>query len=114
MKHNGYCEIKIKGHKIGVLFGVRLFEVVEKCGLYLDDNPDNIMNSINIVWAGIKNNADLLQAKCDISLRDVYLFANEDFSEFSKAVECYSNSKYLGRTLKQLEKEGKKKLYFKK
>ena len=63
----GKCFIEIKDKKIGVLFGVRLFQIIDVYGLKMTEDESDHMNSVNLVWAGIKNNCDLSNEECNIT-----------------------------------------------
>lgn len=106
--HN-YCEVKIKGKEIGVLFGVRLFEVIKNENLPVDDNPENGMNVIYVIWAAIINNYDLEGKDREIDFKDVYLWANEDSYQFDKVCECLQESRVLGKSIQETASEIKKK-----
>lgn len=110
-----YCETKINGQTVGVLFGVRLFSVIESEKLEVNENPQDAMNVIYMIYAAIKNNFDFEKEECSISLKDVYLWANEDAKEFEKVCECLNNSRVLGNPINQVadvKKKTKKKCLF--
>lgn len=106
----GECSIKINKKDVGVLFGVRIFQIIKDEKLNMTENPNDQMNFVNTIWAGIKNNFDLLGEDCDITIKDVYQLMNNDFGEFEKALKCYSESKVMGKPVIELGEEVKKKM----
>jgi len=105
----GECTIKLNNKEIGVLFGVRIFKIIEDEKLSMSTDESDHMNSVNTVWAGIKNHADLLGDDCDATIKDVYQLMNNDFKEFEKALKCFGESKSMGKSIKELSEEVKKK-----
>lgn len=107
---NGYCEIKIGDSKVGVLFGVRLFEIIKNEKLEMSNRPDDMMNLVHILWAGIKNNCDFEKIECPYTVKDIYILMNEDIAGFEAAIKCFSESKVLGKTVEETSDELKKKM----
>lgn len=101
----GHTEVEINGNKTGVLFGVALFAVIESEKLDLSDDENDNMNGIKLVYAAIKNNCNLEQQKCNITLKDVYLFANNEAEEYKRVLLCFEASKNMGKPIKEIAKE---------
>jgi hypothetical protein len=111
---NNYCEIKVGGKSYGVLFGVRLYEVIkyetEKTKAFeISEKGTSSMDGICTVWAGIKNNCDLKGLDCDLTLFDIVQLADNDTKEYLKALDCLAKSKILGKPVEQMAKNIKKK-----
>lgn len=104
-----YCEVEINQHSVGVLFGVRLFSIIEKEELPINDNPNDAMNLIYMIYAGIKNNFDFEKKECNLTVKDVYLWANEDKEGFEKVCECLNDSRVLGNPIEVINDNVKKK-----
>lgn len=108
---NGYCEVNINNKKVGVLFGVRLFEICkeEKLDKVIVEKPKSSEAMINVVYAAIKNNCDFEAVDMELTRKDIYIWANEEPEEFEKVLICFSKSKMIGKINKKPQEEVKKK-----
>lgn len=105
----GKCFITINEKEIGVLFGVRIFQIIQDEKLKMSEDEKDQMNFVHTVWAGIKNYCDLNDEICATTKEDVYLLMNNNIEEFTKALECFASSKTMGKPVKELSEEVKKK-----
>jgi len=105
----GECTIRINEKEIGVLFGVRIFQLIQDEKLEMSTSETDQMNFVNTVWAGIKNYSDLTGEDCDTTIKDVYQLMNNDFTEFEKALKCFAGSKSMGKPVTEISEEVKKK-----
>ena len=105
----GKCFITINEKEIGVLFGVRIFQIIQDEKLKMTENEADQMNFVHTVWAGIKNYCDLNVTTCKTTLEYVYMLMNNNIDEFKKALECFAESKTMGRPIKEVSEEVKKK-----
>jgi Ni,Fe-hydrogenase maturation factor len=111
---NNYCEIEVNSKKYGVLFGVRLYEVIAEesknnKAFKISENGTSSMDGICTVWAAIKNNCDLEGSECDLTLKDIVQLADNDTKQYTKALDCLAKSKILGKPIKEMANEVKKK-----
>jgi hypothetical protein len=105
----GECTIKINGKDVSVLFGVRIFKVIQDEGLKMSESESDQMNFVNTIWAGVQNHADLIGEANTITVKDVYQLMNNDFEEFEKALKCFAGSKTMGKPVSIVAEEVKKK-----
>jgi len=106
-----YCDVIINSESYGVLFGVRYLEVLKRNNIKITSDENDQENTIKTVFAGIINNCELDGVECDLKYKDVVIWADskEGFKEFEKAVKCFYDSTIMGKPVKELAGEVKKK-----
>lgn len=75
-----------------------------------DENDQE--NTIKTVFAGIINNCELENIEIDLTYKDILLWVDSEdgFKEFEKAVRCFYDSTIMGKPVKELAGEVKKKM----